>query len=179
MFESIIQAIAKMEGFSSGASKVAVANNNPGNIRYWSSNLPVVNGFTKFPNLQMGWDALNKLVKDYATGRYEENYKKLTGKGYATPGKPTLVEIFTTYAPSNDGNKPVEYAHFVAREAKLNPDLPVVNQLGTSYNNNVVEPLRDSATTLEQFKESINMETLIVPIALGLIFAVAVSELRS
>ncbi len=113
IIDSIAKAIAAMEGFTSGASKIAVQNNNPGNIRFWSKNLPMVGGFTKFPSLDDGWNALNKLIGDYVKGRY-------------TGGKsPTLEEFFAKYAPSADNNNPVKYAQYVSSKTGIPLGVPL------------------------------------------------------
>lgn len=109
----ISQAIAEMEGFTSGASKIAIENNNPGNIRFWSKSLPMNRGFTKFSTLEEGWKALNKLIGDYIKGRY-------------TGGKsPTLEQFFAAYAPTGDGNNPIKYAQFVSARTGIPLGVPL------------------------------------------------------
>lgn len=113
IIDSLAKAIAEMEGFTSGASKIARENNNPGNIRFWHDSLPMNKGFTKFPNLDAGWNALNKLIGDYIKGRY-------------TGGKsPTLEEFFAKYAPGSDGNNPVKYAQYVSGRTGIPLGVPL------------------------------------------------------
>lgn len=92
---SIAAAIAHMEGFQLTAS-LAHRNNNPGNLRKWFD-VPVVNGYVRFPTKQAGWAALcadimangsltlSQFIKKYAppnenrTGEYLEEVWNLTG----------------------------------------------------------------------------------------------------
>lgn len=127
IIDGLARAIARMEGWASGASKVAVENNNPGNLRAWAKDSTIRNGYVAFPSLAAGVTALNKVITDYVTGRYEATFKNKFGQGYATPGSPTLREIFATYAPSDDKNNPGKYAENVATWLGISPDVPVKN----------------------------------------------------
>jgi len=116
---AIVDAIAQMEGYTSGKSVVARQNNNPGNIRYWGPSYTVRNGYTVFPTLAEGWAALSKLVDDYIDGPdgiYASRF----------PSYPSLRQMFRVYAPSGDGaNNPDNYAQFVSRQTGVPVDSPV------------------------------------------------------
>jgi hypothetical protein len=128
LIEKIARAIAEMEGFYVNAAEPTLAqrNANPGNIRQWRDArgrpYPTHRGYVDFVAwaserfagasreemsrraIEEGWRILRLLVGQYLDGRY-------------TQGKPpTLDEMFRVYAPSADGNHPVNYARFVARK---------------------------------------------------------------
>lgn len=113
IINKISQAIADMEGFTSGASKIARINNNPGNIRFWYKSLPTNQGFTKFATLEDGWKALNQLVEQYIRGKYS-NWKS-----------PTLEEMFALYAPAVDKNDPIKYAQVVSSKTGIPLGVPL------------------------------------------------------
>lgn len=116
---AVVDAIAEMEGYTSGKSTIARQNNNPGNIRYWGPSYAMRSGYTVFPTLAEGWAALNKLVDDYIDGPdgiYASRF----------PSYPTLRQMFRVYAPAKDGaNKPDKYAQFVSQQTGVPVDSPV------------------------------------------------------
>lgn len=134
LVEKIARAIAEMEGFyrTSPHPTLAQRNANPGNIRQWRDGrgraYPTSRGYVdfvawasaRFPGasreemsqraIDEGWRILRVLVGQYVDGRY-------------TQGKPpTTEEMFRVYAPSADGNHPVNYARFVAGKIGARPD---------------------------------------------------------
>jgi hypothetical protein len=137
--EKIARAIAEMEGFYVNAAKPTLAqrNANPGNIRQWRDArgrpYPTHRGYVdfvawaseRFPGasreemsrraIEEGWRILRVLVGQYLDGKY-------------TQGKaPTAEEMFRVYAPSADGNHPVNYARFVASRIGARPDQRLID----------------------------------------------------
>lgn len=128
VIEAIAQSIAKMEGFHVSGS-LSERNANPGNIRVWRDSrgtYPTFKGYVDFiewssdrnrdidrdtiaeMGLAEGWRVLRTLVGQYLDGKY--------GKP-----NPTFLDVFSTYAPATDGNKPLEYATFVASKFGATP----------------------------------------------------------
>ena len=66
--------------------------------------------------MQEGWDALLNQLDAYRTGRSAH-----------TSGKETLLEAMKIYAPSSDGNKPVEYAQTIANDLGIDINTPISN----------------------------------------------------
>lgn len=124
----IAQAIATMEGYYVTAAQarergirhptLAQRNRNPGNLRSWGGN-PIVDGYAQFPTDAEGWRALRRQI-ELNIGRGLNLYEFFAGK----PG------VYAGYSPAADGNRPREYAEFVARRAGLNPNLPISGQMG-------------------------------------------------
>jgi hypothetical protein len=131
--EKIALAIAAYEGFLRVGQKPTLGqrNLNPGNIRQWRGSdgkaYPRTAGYVNFYawalekhpenpigfGVMEGWRVLLKLVGDYLEGKY-------------TGGKrPSLIEMFRIYAPESDGNKPEEYARFVASMIGVDPEVPI------------------------------------------------------
>jgi hypothetical protein len=122
--DSISQAIATEEGFYKPGS-IAQRNGNPGNLRSWGSR-PIISGYAAFlnpdgtPDSVAGWAALYHQV-DLNIGRGLNLYEFFGGK----PG------VYDGFSPSTDGNKPREYALFVASRTGLDPSIPL-NQANAS-----------------------------------------------
>lgn len=112
LVRGISLAIARMEGFYKAGS-LAQKNNNPGNLRSWGDR-PVVKGYAKFPSVEDGFAALRRQI-ELLIGRGLTMYEFFGGKRGVYPG----------YAPSGDGNKPKEYAEFVARQVGVDPNVPL------------------------------------------------------
>ncbi len=123
--QSIAKAIADMEGFTDGTSKIARINNNPGNIRNWVPGKDVKRGgFVVFSSLDEGWRALNKVVSDYIKG----------DKRYFPTGKsPTLEEAFARYAPAKDNNDPVRYAQVVSAKTGIPLGVPLQDYINGTW----------------------------------------------
>ena len=72
----LAQAIANHEGFTSGASRLAVENNNPGNLRFIGQQGATRgrSGFAKFASVEAGWNALENDIraKIGGTSRYSK-----------------------------------------------------------------------------------------------------------
>ena len=139
LIEKITRAIAEMEGFYVTAARPTLAqrNANPGNIRQWRDArgrpYPMHRGYVdfvawaseRFPGasreemsrraIEEGWRILRVLVGQYFDGKY-------------TQGKPpSLDEMFRVYAPSADGNHPVNYARCVAGKIGVQPDQRLID----------------------------------------------------
>ena len=139
LINKIARAIAEMEGFYVTAAKPTLAqrNANPGNIRQWrdarGKPYPTHRGYVdfvawaseRFPGasreemsrraIEEGWRILRVLIGQYLDGQY-------------TQGKPpTAEEMFRVYAPSADGNHPVNYARFVAGRIGARPDQRLID----------------------------------------------------
>lgn len=115
--ESLAQAFARMEGFTDGSSRIARANNNPGNLRSWAGpGKDIMNGgFVVFPSLDAGWHALKKVLADYVHGPVY---------GFSSP--PTLEQITSKYAPAADRNDPMKYARAVSGWTGIPLGVPVL-----------------------------------------------------
>lgn len=88
----LMKAIAQNEGFTSGASKIAVNDNNPGNLKFLGQ-AGAVKGdaasdggfYAKFSNVQDGWNALQAdLQAKYNGGKYA-----------------TLADLMNVYSPNS------------------------------------------------------------------------------
>ena len=135
LIDKLSRAIAEKEGFYVTAEQAkqrqikyptrALRNANPGNIRQWRDaqgrQYPTDGGYVDFVQwaadklhtgdyeaisreaLAEGWRVLRVLVSQYMDGRY-------------TGGRPpTIMEMFSVYAPSGDGNDSAAYARFIAQ----------------------------------------------------------------
>lgn len=115
LIDIVAKAIADFEGFTSGKSRIAVQNANPGNVRIWRyadrRPYPRRNGYVDFvtwaggdyqKGLEEGWRVLKVLVGKYIDGNY-------TGSK-----PPSFYKMFEKYAPYSDQNHPDKYAEFVA-----------------------------------------------------------------
>jgi murein DD-endopeptidase MepM/ murein hydrolase activator NlpD len=100
VIDTFIRGIANHEGFLSGASRVAVQNNNPGNLRYSPLQDGTRDGFAYFSTLEKGWQALRNDVVIKASGQS----KVLTKKNA------TILDFCEVYAPRKDNNNPLAYA---------------------------------------------------------------------
>jgi len=108
------QSIAQFEGFTSGASSIAVRNNNPGNLRAGVGQTGTSGGYAVFPDLATGWAALdNQIQLNINKGLTLEEF--FAGKPGVYPG----------YAPQADSNNPNQYAAFVASQLGIDPNTPL------------------------------------------------------
>lgn len=146
LIEKIARAIAKHEGFyitpeqaeQLGIRWPTLAQRlcNPGNIRRWANRAgipyPTTHGYVDFlawarlrePHVSQdeqreialaeGWRVLRVLIEQYITGRYHNGRS------------PSLREMFHTYAPASDNNRPDAYAEAVARAVGIAPDTPLM-----------------------------------------------------
>jgi hypothetical protein len=78
--DEFAKAIAKHEGFTSGASRLAVQNNNPGNLRFIGQAGAVKgeSNFAKFATVEDGWRALrNDILAKIGTGQVDQSGRKV------------------------------------------------------------------------------------------------------
>lgn len=102
IIEKFIKGIATFEGFTNGASRIAVKNNNPGNLRYSHLQDGERGGFAYFSSVDKGWEAL----------RYDVALKA-KGKSRWLAPTATILDFCNVYAPASDGNHPINYAKFL------------------------------------------------------------------
>lgn len=116
--ERFARAMARQEGYYVTGSP-AQRNRNPGNIRPWRGcKLPTANNLIVFPSVDAGWEQLRRQIRlnirrglttrEFFAGQRDKDGKVIPG-GYAG------------YAPAADGNKPIEYAAFVAASVGIRP----------------------------------------------------------
>lgn len=107
--EEWAKAIQKHEGYFPGSA--SYRNNNPGNFRCSSLVMgefgatKCVNNLAVFPTFEKGFAALKQFLI-YACTDQLKSYKK----------EMTLLEFYSVYAPSADGNSPFNYSTAVAKE---------------------------------------------------------------
>lgn len=94
--------------------------NNPGNVRYvigtWMQKKAIgeENGFCIFPDYKTGYDVLQEIFTNAATG-----------KSIIYHPTDTLYDFYAKYAPASDGNNPKHYAEFVAGIIGVDPDVEI------------------------------------------------------
>jgi hypothetical protein len=110
IIEQWANAITEFEGWYPGSR--SFRNNNPGNLRYIRQNGAHNDGggYAKFNSYEQGWNALMTMLANAAAGKSKVYQPSMT-----------LVHFFQVYAPSADGNHPIEYAKFVAKRLDVDP----------------------------------------------------------
>lgn len=116
LIDDIAAAIQKQEGWYPGS--LSYRNNNPGNLRSWGST-PIVNGYAQFATYQDGLDALKRQIS------LNINRGLTLNEFFA--GKPG---VYSGYAPSEDSNRPYEYAANVGGAIGIPVDVPLNNVAG-------------------------------------------------
>lgn len=117
--EAMARAMARQEGFYKASNK-ALRNRNPGNIRPWEGcTLPVAGGMIAFPTIEAGWEQLRRQIRKNVFVRRLTMREFFGGKKDPKTGR----VIYSGYAPAADGNKPDEYAAFVAGMVGILPVL--------------------------------------------------------
>ncbi len=101
--------------------------NNPGNLNYAMQPfaVPGISGahvFAKFDTPEHGFAALMRQVSIVAAGT-SKGFSAAALKKFGLYGcqNLTLVQFFSIYAPSNDGNSPDRYALWVASKMNVDP----------------------------------------------------------
>lgn len=112
------EAIKEFEGWYPGSR--SYRQNNPGNLRWSKYQSGTKNNFSVFPDYETGWKALLFQLRIATDGR----------SSVYTPND-TLLQFFSTYAPSTDNNYPEKYAKFVADKLGVSIDTKI-SDLGTS-----------------------------------------------
>ena len=110
-------AIQSFEGYYKGSK--SYRNNNPGNIRYSGMFAAMAlrndgTNFCVFETYEKGLDALKVLLKRAATG-LSSVYKP----------NDTLLQFYSKYAPSSDGNYPSTYAAYIAKSLGVTVDTKI------------------------------------------------------
>ena len=100
-------AIKAHEGWFVGSR--SYRNNSPGNLRWSKYQAGIRDGYAYFLTYQQGWDALIFDLKSKCTGNTK------TG----LDGDSTILEFCEVWAPSFDGNRPRQYAEFIASRLNL------------------------------------------------------------
>lgn len=120
LVDAIAQAIARMEGYYTTGT-IAARNHNPGNLRGGARQVGVdSNGYGIYNSDSDGWaDLVAQVERNIRRGL--NLYEFFGGKSGVYPG----------YAPAADGNRPAQYAEFVAARAGVAPNVPL-NQAGGS-----------------------------------------------
>lgn len=114
--EAFGRAIARQEGSLKPGSK-GDRNHNPGNIRPWKfCSLPVRDGMIYFETMEDGWAQLHRQIRKNIVTRGLTTREFFRGKKDAK-GR----VVYAGYAPAEDGNKPDEYAAFVAALVGIRP----------------------------------------------------------
>jgi hypothetical protein len=105
VLKRVAEAIAQIEGFTTGKTKVLVENNNPGGLRWSPFQVGKRNGFAVFDSPLNGYKALMWDLEQKAKGNTRT---KLNGKS-------TILEFCRVWAPKEDGNNPFKYAENLVR----------------------------------------------------------------
>src|SRR3990167_10208410 len=100
-------AIKAHEGWFVGSR--SYRNNSPGNLRWSKYQAGIRDGYAYFLTYQQGWDALIFDIRAKCTG----NTKTELGPDS------TILEFCEVWAPSFDGNRPRQYAEFIASRLNL------------------------------------------------------------
>lgn len=121
--ECVADAIMRYEGFDPLTR--SYVNRNPGNLRLaihadaGIASYPVdEKGFTIFPDLATGYNALLRDLRAKFTGQNSH------GLGPAS----TLLGMMQIYSPSADANNPLEYAQFIAKWCSIALGKPLTEQ---------------------------------------------------
>jgi hypothetical protein len=125
--DSLVQAIARFEGFYTAGS-VAARNNNPGNLRSGPGQTGTDSGgYAIFPDSATGFAALaNQVNLNIGRGLNLNQFfaGQRDAEGNVLPGG------YPGYAPSSDANNPAQYAATVASWIGLDPTVPL-NSIGS------------------------------------------------
>ncbi len=108
-------AIAKFEGWYIPNS-IAQRHRNPGNLRPVGAST----GFQTFRTDQEGWVALHKQI--------ERNIRRRLTMEEFFCGKPG---VYPGYAPAADNNPCRKYAHYVAQQVGIPPDIVIEDWLSS------------------------------------------------
>lgn len=137
MIEAWAKAIQKHEGYFPGSR--SYRNNNPGNLRYtsYTNSLGANKGqddnrFVIYKTFDIGFGALKQFITDAANGELRAYRPEMT-----------LVEFYSVYAPSGDGNYPLGYATAVAKDLGVKTSTKIKDLLDTAPK--PVPPVSNSA----------------------------------
>lgn len=149
LIERLAQAIAEYEGFfvteeEARRRKIrwptrAQRNANPGNIRRWRKDgieYPRTDGYVDF----VAWArrqrprAGERELREKAEREGWRILRVLIGQYLSSSPRLTLIEMFSRYAPSADGNDPKRYAEYVARRLGVPADASLLNLIHERQN---------------------------------------------
>src|SRR6185312_5753492 len=137
--------IGTIEGYFNGTSTRAVSNNNPGNLKYGSTTPNAIatdsKGFAIYSSAEQGMTDLKNYTLTHAQRGYSLN-QFFGGTG-----------SYGGYAPASDNNDPNSYASQVAKALGIDPNLPIIDQLGGSQTPNVVSSVGDGFDTSGDISE--------------------------
>lgn len=116
--EDFAAAIARFEGFLSGASQVAVNNNNPGNLTGGPNcTQRDSRGFCVYSSVDLGWsDLYHQITLNENRGLTPIEF--FCGKS----------GVYAGYAPDAGGNNCTQYGNTVAQQLGLDPNVPINQQ---------------------------------------------------
>lgn len=131
--EKWANAIKKHEGFFVGSR--SYRNNNPGNFRYSSVGyLPIYgnvgkdkDGFAIFPTYEQGYKYLCNFLKSVASGKSSTYTAQAKSRGLKDSSELTIPQFCSIYAPSSDGNDPINYALIICNEIGISLDTKIKN----------------------------------------------------
>lgn len=120
------------------AGSISWRYHNPGNIKFGTFAKdsgaigPADGGHAVFPNLQLGEEAMRKLVFSDVRGFNEKS----------------ILGMLRVYAPTDDGNDPVRYANFVSQAIGVSPNT-IISKLTARQKADMITAME----TAEGFKE--------------------------
>jgi hypothetical protein len=126
------KSIEKHEGFYIGSR--SWRNNNPGNFRYskYTASLGDNKGkdsknFIIYNTYDIGFNALKQFLTDACKGELRAYKPDMT-----------LLQFYSVYAPSADGNSPLRYATFIANSLGV----PITTKIKTLLQDNPVNTMK-------------------------------------
>ena len=132
--DKFCNAIKQFEGWYIGSP--SYRNNNPGNMRYGSyaasygAYAASASGFAIFRTYDAGMTCLKQFVTDCANQKIVWSHGGLTVLEYfAGKLNPATGKIEGGHAPSSDGNNPLRYATYVAKQTGVTVDTPLIQIL--------------------------------------------------
>ena len=128
--DTLAQAHIQKEGYGTPNAVTITQGNNPGALKYHSSNArfgarPGKNNFAMFPDYESGYAALKEDLRAKITGNSR-------AAALAKSNNPSILDYISVYAPAGDNNNPSGYALFVVSQ---------LNKAG--YNVSVNTPLSE------------------------------------
>ena len=120
--DAMSMAIFMFEGASVAVPTTRnIRNNNPGNLRPYSSTQPVDDGYRYFDSFTLGWQALQADL----TTKIRKDFKPTD----------TLLQLMSKYAPTGDNNNPTAYAKFICNwmSVTLGREITLTTPLGEIF----------------------------------------------
>jgi hypothetical protein len=151
-------AIATNEGYFNGTSKVAIRNNNPGNLKYVGQEGATKdsNGFAVFSTPQEGAQALiNDLTAKYNSGKYStiNDLMSVYSPDYDNPANPNYTGSSNIYTKDTDGDTDLISDVNTAVNNNLGSVNFALGIMDKKYGGNLSEMIEDiDKATKEEFK---------------------------